>query len=1370
MQISVWLILCGVLLLFILVDVLGHKLLKVSRTIAHWALLVVLVASTIVSGVMGVRSLTGTQDQRDSNLYLAYRYLLSGEGDNAQEKADLCPDSPKGHDKLISLFAEAVDGDYIGAYFTATRLLEEGQVDAVLQSSVQKVQDIAAQMLGFDQEGGKELPLVGVSTQEDTTVVTLSEEDAQSQIAGEIDLCFQDLNLSAEQQRKYQAVFELDAMLNTDDVSQLDSSAVEEMLAAYPNDTDMLKLGAKYYMSTGRYDEAKACAYQLVQTSRNEESYVIYTDVIAQTVADQGLSAGLAEDSEVKSLLAQAETLQQQADEMQPITESDEERRDELQNLAQDLQEQAAQVEINRAINYLIAKKPLLGDDTGLLDLQIAKLYLAVDDRDTAREYIHQMVGSSGSIRQDSPIKEPLLEVVDAYNQSTSDEASPLLDSAVHQLVVAESQDVVTVTEGNINGELSNYITSTLKYDRISVHISKVDTTNYPAIRAYANINGTKENTFGLASDFEKGDFELIDTQYQIQDFQIVSSEENSQINIAVVMDNSGSMSGTPLDDAKLAAEACINNMDTATQKLAIITYSNSANVDVGLTSAQATLTSGVRAIQSAGGTNISAGILAGLDTLSNVSGTRAIILLTDGQDGNTGAIEETIQKAQQAGVAIYAVGFGDVNSEYMRNIAQSTGGKFIYAANSTELSDIYITLQKYIVNNYCFEYTVTQNVDTDPRSLTVNVPSYQTSDQKAYRISGDPVEEGEDTEGIQQVEDGELAIFSVTPGGVSAKDLQKGGTVTIQGSGFSDGLNVSVGDLAVTDLRVTDANTATGTLRGDIPAGKYAVRVTLPDGRVDMKNEAFLVFRAGSTKSVRLGTTTILADNIGQIDDNTFWASGNVSINNFLHSAENLEIKADALPADFDINSSSSPYLGENGTISGDGKLYISYQQAKEVAEDGGAVQNVAANAFAELVMDGKDYIVKNGEFNVSVNGTTTEFTDSMYDFDVKIPNMAPIQVAKCTLYADRLQIDASTLDVSDIIDTVKTGLSGGAAAEKKASKPYTSKEEAFKFDGIEGSLSMALSADDIRVGGEVKLKVNDAINFQYFGIRDFSIKFNTLDPNQEYWKIGGAIDFSKIVPGLGGTGVEGFEASLGSYYWYPDSVTFQANLNPGIPIYKVVYLDELGGKVEGISTIVMWAQGLSEHMQKALGTDINIDEVSQKDVILAGTVGADINLFKSLSLPASEEISRWGELGALDGEIGFNCSELEFYAEADLSILQAPIANATVRLGKPGFEISGGVSLDVSAFGVALSGGVELGAKATSNSGGIWLAGDASLSCSWTHTNWDGDVRLEFNVEDGGDLIEVSMRSGGQFSRFWYDKNSSAVFFNRFHTESNF
>ena len=152
------------------------------------------------------------------------------------------------------------------------------------------------------------------------------------------------------------------------------------------------------------------------------------------------------------------------------------------------------------------------------------------------------------------------------------------------------------------------------------------------------------------------------------------------------------------------------------------------------------------------------------------------------------------------------------------------------------------------------------------------------------------------------------------------------------------EGLHISVGDLVVDNLRVLDADTAEGTITGSLPVGRYPVRVTLPDGRADMKTDTFRVFRAGVSKSVRLGTVTILADTIGQVEDKTFVASGNVSINGFIHSDGDLNIVADSLPDNFDINSGNSPYPeGENGKLEGNGKLYISYQQAQAVGESGG-------------------------------------------------------------------------------------------------------------------------------------------------------------------------------------------------------------------------------------------------------------------------------------------------------------------------------------------------------------------------------------------------------------------------------------------------
>lgn len=37
-------------------------------------------------------------------------------------------------------------------------------------------------------------------------------------------------------------------------------------------------------------------------------------------------------------------------------------------------------------------------------------------------------------------------------------------------------------------------------------------------------------------------------------------------------------------------------------------------------------------------------------------------------------------------------------------------------------------------------EYTITDNPEADPRSLTVGIPDYAVDDVKAYRISGEEI------------------------------------------------------------------------------------------------------------------------------------------------------------------------------------------------------------------------------------------------------------------------------------------------------------------------------------------------------------------------------------------------------------------------------------------------------------------------------------------------------------------------------------------------------------------------------------------------------------------------------------------------------
>ena len=165
-----------------------------------------------------------------------------------------------------------------------------------------------------------------------------------------------------------------------------------------------------------------------------------------------------------------------------------------------------------------------------------------MDDRDTANEHLHQIIDNSAAISDQSSLKDSIDEVVTQYNQISNDAYNPELNAAVTDLVDKQSAQVVPVSEDTINGSFNSYVSTTLKYDRISIHISRIDTTDYPAIRAYININGTKDSKEELADQFTKEDFSVIDTQYEITDFTLHSGAESEGASIGIVMDKSGSM------------------------------------------------------------------------------------------------------------------------------------------------------------------------------------------------------------------------------------------------------------------------------------------------------------------------------------------------------------------------------------------------------------------------------------------------------------------------------------------------------------------------------------------------------------------------------------------------------------------------------------------------------------------------------------------------------------------------------------------------------------------------------------------------------------------------------------------------------------
>lgn len=170
-------------------------------------------------------------------------------------------------------------------------------------------------------------------------------------------------------------------------------------------------------------------------------------------------------------------------------------------------------------------------------------------------------------------------------------------------------------------------------------------------------------------------------------------------VNVAIVLDRSGSMSGDKLERAKEAAIMAVDMLGT-NDIISVVTYDDSADVVVPATKAQdkEKIRQLIRNIHVAGSTALFAGVSKGAGELRKFldrNGVHRVVLLSDGianvGPSSPGELAELGRSLAREGITVSTFGLGDgYNEDLMTQLANASDGNHAFVERSADLARIF--------------------------------------------------------------------------------------------------------------------------------------------------------------------------------------------------------------------------------------------------------------------------------------------------------------------------------------------------------------------------------------------------------------------------------------------------------------------------------------------------------------------------------------------------------------------------------------------------------------------------------------------------------------------------------------------------------
>lgn len=285
----------------------------------------------------------------------------------------------------------------------------------------------------------------------------------------------------------------------------------------------------------------------------------------------------------------------------------------------------------------------------------------------------------------------------------------------------------ITLTRGDYSFQREDGY-DTPRFEPAAVRLVSTDVSAYPVVRAYfrveqgggGTLQGLTKYSFTVQERLQGG-------EYLSREVRAVSPMESQGLNIDLVADKSSSISYTDMAKIKNVMVEFVNSLRYEVgDKAEVLAFDDIVQQMCYYTNNSSLLVNGINNMSTDGMTALYNAIHDGVRNASLQGGARCVIAFTDGMDNMSSyTANDVINYANTNQVPVYIIGVGSAVQYYseLRNIAQSTGGRYWYIDDLYDLQQIFSEIYSEQKELYVVEYVSDSNQDQyGARDLQVRV------------------------------------------------------------------------------------------------------------------------------------------------------------------------------------------------------------------------------------------------------------------------------------------------------------------------------------------------------------------------------------------------------------------------------------------------------------------------------------------------------------------------------------------------------------------------------------------------------------------------------------------------------------------------